>query len=153
MPLTPDRIAYLQQWVGYRNSSLAEAAVAAAFIEQFADRYDDFDFQVAVGEGVKLPSDVHEKWRRQWDWATRKRVDLVGRRGQLSDLIELKDHAAGDAIRQVRQYGDLWPIQPGGPLGDLYVAARTTDPGCAIYAESLGVHLVLLPLAPPAIAS
>jgi hypothetical protein len=145
MPLSVDRLAYLLQRAVDTQSTPEEGAIARDIVQRCAATYDDFRFQVHVGDGQQLLGDYTDAVKRQWFTATMKRVDVVGYVGESVDLIECKLHVDGAAVRQLVEYQRLWIIRPSTPrIGYLFVAGRTGDSGIGEYAQQFGVKVILL---------
>jgi len=145
--MDPQRRAYLIEAAAEAQPYPPEAALAKAWLEANIDQYEDIDWQTRVGPGVQLGGDYAEAIQRMAYQATRKRVDLVAYGAAGATILELKDHVDLAAIRQAREYGDLWQQEPIDPaLAAIVVVGRTGDADIAATAAALGVTVELLPL-------
>jgi hypothetical protein len=145
--MDPQRRAYLIEAAAEAQPYPPEAALAKAWLQAHLDQYDDLDWQVRVGLGVQIGGDYDESIQKMAYHATRKRIDLVAIGAYGATIIELKDHVDLAAVRQARDYADLWQISPiDPPLSAVVVVGRTGDAAIADTAAALGVTVELLPL-------
>lgn len=138
------RLPYFLELATESQSSAVEGALARWWTElHFAD-YDGFAYQKHVGRGQTLEGAADAKAARVWYHATRKRVDLAAYRDGTTTIVEFKDHIDGAAVRQARDYRDLWAIAPSSPpVVAVIVAGRTADPGAAEYASQYDIKVEL----------
>lgn len=82
-------------------------------------------YDVPVGKGVEVAT-AQPKWMKRFaEYATRKRIDIVGRWGLNYYIIEAKPHAGVVALGQVLYYGHAFRKQ-FNPAGDV-IPAIVTD--------------------------
>ena len=144
--MDPTRKQYLIEAATEAQPYPPEAALAKAWLTANLDQYDDLDWQKRVGRGVELGDDYSESIQKMAAQATRKRVDLVAYGELGATIIELKDHVDLAAVRQARDYADLWQIAPiDPPLVAVIVVGRTGDVAIADTAAALGITVELLP--------
>ena len=147
--MDPQRKAYLIECAAEAQPYPPESALAKAWLEANIDQYQDVDWQKRVGRGVELGGDYDPSIQKMAYHATRRRVDLVAYSDLGATIIELKDHVDLAAVRQARDYGDLWHIAPiDPPLVGLVVVGHTGDADIANTAAALGVTVELLPQVP-----
>lgn len=145
--MDPQRRAYLIEAAVEAQPYPPEAALAKAWLQANLDQYQDLDWQVRVGLGVQLGGDYDVSIQKMAYHATRKRADLVAYGDTGATIVELKDHVDLAAVRQAREYGDLWHVDPiDPPLAAVVVVGRTGDAAIADTAAQLGVTVELLPL-------
>jgi hypothetical protein len=148
--MDPQRRAYLIEAAAEAQPYPPEAALAKAWLQAHLDQYDDLDWQVRVGLGVQIGGDYDESIQKMAYHATRKRIDLVALGAYGATIIELKDHVDLAAVRQARDYADLWQVSPiDPPLAAVVVVGRTGDAAIADTAAALGVTVELLPQVKP----
>jgi hypothetical protein len=124
-----------------------EAALARDWLTANIDSFDDIEWQKRVGTGVRLGPEYSPEIQKMAANATRKRVDLVGYKGNQTTLVELKQNVDLAAVRQAAQYAELWRIAPTTPpVAAVLVVGRTGDPDIQAIAAAHGVTVELIAL-------
>jgi hypothetical protein len=143
--MDPKRKTYLIEAAAEAQPYPPEAALAEAWLKANIDQYDDIDWQKRVGPGVDLGPDATPTVQAIAAQASRKRVDLVAYTLDGATIIELKDHVDLAAVRQAREYADLWQLAPiDPPLLAVVVVGHSGDAGIADTAAALGVSVELM---------
>jgi hypothetical protein len=114
-----------------------------SFVFQFPDEYTNCQYDLAVGPGapvdpvvnVATGGDIYELYQRK--------IDVVGRKGSRTDIIEVKPGAGPAAVGQVKFYKKLYleDFKPSGVVRPVIVTDQA-KPGMKEYCENEGVALV-----------
>ncbi len=80
-------------------------------------RFDRYEYNVRLGDGVDPGPTYEDSARKQWILNSMKRVDVVAVKGNFVTLIEVEDNPGLSAIGQVVGYEALWRlrVRRGGP--------------------------------------
>ena len=143
--MSPARKSYLIETAAEAQPYPPESKLAETWLTANADRYQDVDAQVRVGEGVQLGGDYSEGIQKMAYHATRRRVDLVGVLADSVEIIELKDVVDWAAVRQALDYAELWKIAPTTPpVSAVRVVGNTGTADIVSIAAAQGVTVELL---------
>jgi hypothetical protein len=95
------------------------------FIDSYGDSYEFFHYNVRVGED-RFP-DVKEldQYQKMTQDLALKKIDAVGFRAGVWDIIEVRRHAGPGTLGQLMTYETLW-LAYSGPLKP-YVLTIVTD--------------------------
>jgi hypothetical protein len=80
-------------------------------------RFDRYEYNVRIGEGVDPGPSYPDSSRRMWIANSMKRVDVVAVKGGHVAIIEVEENPGMTAFGQLAGYQTLWRnrIQAGGP--------------------------------------
>ena len=81
------------------------------FLDKHMSEYEYFEYDVHVGQGVSLPSDIPPEIRRMALALSRKRIDVVGHQKTRIILFEIKPDAGLSCIGQLLAYLYLYKVQ------------------------------------------
>ena len=81
-----------------------------AFIDSHPDFYSSVDYDVKVGEGRDYSSKPDDVFRKDLELLSKKRIDVVGYRNNVIDVIELKPKAGPRALGQAVSYASLYRL-------------------------------------------
>ena len=78
------------------------------FIQQYPDKFDTVDYDVHVGIGIEPLGELDSKPAEQWKDLTRKRIDVIGWKGEFATIIEVKKRVGLPTLGQVLGYKFLY---------------------------------------------
>jgi hypothetical protein len=80
-------------------------------------RFDRYEYNVRLGDGVDPGPSYPDSSRRQWIANSMKRVDVIAVKGERVTIIEVEENPGLTAFGQLAGYLTLWRrrIQNGGP--------------------------------------
>src|SRR5260370_39344269 len=80
-------------------------------------RFDRYEYNVRLGDGVDPGPSYPDSSRRQWIANSMKRVDVVAVKGERVTIIEVEENPGLTAFGQLAGYVVLWrkPVAGGGP--------------------------------------
>lgn len=112
------------------------------WLYQNSTRFDRYEYNVRLGEGVDPGPSYDDASRRMWILNSMKRADVIAVRGGLVTIIEVEENPGLTAFGQLAGYLALWRqrVQNGGPpmvhftLGveDSFPADLPLDPSPAL---------------------
>lgn len=103
----PPRYPYKQlNW--YPHLSPDEAALWDRFIGQFPDMYDECSYDVKVGKAPPFVTENPDPAMQQQAPLYQYKIDVVGYKGDQTDVIELKKGATMRVFGQVNGYRQLY---------------------------------------------
>lgn len=92
----------------YPHMKPADVAIWERFVGANWDFFDRVDYDLCVGEGADfLPTDEDTPDGRQ-NRLYKRKIDVVGYKGNAVTLIEVKPLADTEALGQIITYGDLY---------------------------------------------
>lgn len=137
----------------YPGLTPKEALVWRAWLREREGSFDRFDYDVHVGDGVRVPEKpitgdpaFDAKMREAFRQATQRRIDCIGFQGNEAWLIEVEDRADARALGQLILYDELAPrsIPNLGPV-QLSVVCRYIGPDMLALFEKQGVVVFVVP--------
>ena len=78
------------------------------FIMQNPDKYEQVQYDVCCGDGAEFDTNLGDSPSSSADKLYRKKIDVVGYKGDSIDIIELKPNAGASALGQVLGYVVLY---------------------------------------------
>lgn len=85
-----------------------ESRIWADFLDAYGDSYDSFFYNVRLGEDRFKPEELADPLKKMQQDLALKRIDAVGRRKGIWDLIEVRRHAGPGSLGQLLTYETLW---------------------------------------------
>ena len=85
-----------------------DIAIWERFLEQHAGEYNGFSYDIKVGKGAEMPQSTPAEYARMADILSKYRIDVVGFKDNLIEIIEVKPEASTVAIGQVVAYVALY---------------------------------------------
>lgn len=141
----PPDFARLLQQIQYPGMTYVETEITRAWLEQFGRGYDSIDFNVRLGEGTPAPAGSLPETERMALALSQKRADIVARRSDGLEILEVKVRAGLGALGQLQGYRILWlKNHPDERRIFLTVLARSCDADTKHVLDSAGVNLVCL---------
>jgi len=95
------------------------------FIRSFPNFYESVDYDLKVGTPRQYPGKDKDIYKKDLEYLSRKRIDVVGYTHNEVHIIEVKPRASFSAIGQVIGYAELYV--PYVPAGMLVSAVIVTD--------------------------
>lgn len=93
----------------YPHLLIEDVALWERFIEQYPEYFDYCDYDVHVGNGMKLDPSWPDNIKYMATTLSQFRIDVVGWKGNSPTIIEVKPRAASKAIGQIIIYRSLFP--------------------------------------------
>jgi hypothetical protein len=96
---------------------LREILIWKNWLYQNSTRFDRYEYNVRLGEGVDPGPSYPDSSRRMWIANSMKRVDVVAVKGERVTIIEVEENPGLTAFGQLTGYLTLWQnrIANGGP--------------------------------------
>jgi len=88
--------------------SIDDIPVWEKFLEEYANAYESFDYDVRVGEGEAPLPTLEPKYKEMARALTQKRIDAIGYREKEIWIFEVKPRAAISALGQIIAYAELY---------------------------------------------
>jgi hypothetical protein len=119
-----------------------EEAIWTRFIDAFPDAYDAVDYDVLVGTGVEPKPEDSEAMKKDKEYLSKKKIDVVGYKAENIYIIEIRPRAGLDMIGKLIAYVELY--RSIAPTGKTIKAVLITDeemPDIRTLAERMGILL------------
>jgi hypothetical protein len=144
-----DRLLRLENYPGMIPE---ESRVLRQFIHRHGALFDEFRFNVRIGEGVELGADFDEKLRRAWTQWTKARPDTIGfKHPNDATIIEVKWDFTNEGVWQILAYRDLYVAAFPAHVVRLVGLGTFATPTARNLAASNGIQLHLYALTPGAV--
>lgn len=108
-----------------------DVAIWERFIEKYPDAYDFVSYDVKVGSGPAHDTVVNPETGGDSINLYKRKIDVVGYKGERIDIIELKPRAGSSALGQVAGYGVLYKKDYTPP----------TEPNLVVITDQLGTDM------------
>ena len=92
----------------YPAMNPGEIVIWRAWLRTHQDLYDSFDYNVRIGEGEDPGPTFADNIRKMWTMNTQFRIDAVGLKGGVPEIIEVEDDVSIRAVGQVMAYKFIW---------------------------------------------
>ena len=92
-----------------------ERTILRDWLRGRVERFESLAFEVRVGPGRACPCTGDAAAASMWRKLTADRADLVARAGDVTWLVEAKEHARIAAVAQLRRYVLLWQTEYPDP--------------------------------------
>lgn len=101
----------------YPAMQLREILIWKQWLYQNSTRFDRYEYNVRLGDGVDPGPSYPESSRRMWIANSMKRVDVIAVKGGHVTIIEVEENPGMAAVNQPLAYAALWRnrVQAGGP--------------------------------------
>jgi hypothetical protein len=124
-----------------------ENIIWATWLASNGSQYDSFEYNVRLGPGVDIGSSHHPNDRKAAQQNTQRRADVIGMRGDLATIFEVKERAHLGAIGQLLGYSNLWlNDNPGAAKPTLIILTGRLSPGVKQTADAQGIACVVIPV-------
>lgn len=119
--------------------------VWSRFIKAYPDRFETVDYDIKVGEGAKVFTTTDEKSRKYWAMLTKKRIDVIGYKGNFVTLIEVKKRAGLYTLGQILGYRFLYHRDnPEMILSPVLVICSSIDIDTADVLKHYGITYIVV---------
>lgn len=92
----------------YPHMFPGDIALWERFLVKFGNQYLGFTYDVKVGAGVAVADDFTREYAFMVESLSKYRIDVVGRRRDVIEIIEVKPEARSSAIGQALTYLELY---------------------------------------------
>jgi hypothetical protein len=101
----------------YPGMQVREILIWKNWLYQNSTRFDRYEYNVRLGDGVDPGPSYPDSSRRMWIANSMKRVDVVAVKGQHVTIIEVEENPGLTAFGQLAGYQTLWRnrVRAGGP--------------------------------------
>lgn len=129
----------------YPHMKPLDQAIWERFISQFPDVYDHVQYDVPVGEVPEHATLPVSDLGGTAEMLYKRKIDVVGFKGDQIDIIELKPSAGLSAIGQVNGYRALY-IRDYSPsvVPKAIIITDSVDPDAGHVAHLQGVQIVVV---------
>lgn len=129
----------------YAHMLPEDHATWTAFLESEQNILDEVWYDVHVGAPMDIPKDSPNYMKAVVEGVSRKRIDVVGRKGYRLFIIEVKPFANMTAIGQVVTYAKLFNKEfTIFPTAAAMIVATRCDRDILDIAESMNIKIVAL---------
>lgn len=91
------------------------AALWRDFLKLYGDKYETFEYNVRVGQGLDPGPSATDEMRAMWKAVTTKRIDVVANREDQTWVIEIEERPGLRTFGQLRGYelliGRYYPVR------------------------------------------
>src|SRR5262245_13986605 len=128
----------------YPERTDGESAVIRDFLLDHLADYDAIDFSVRVGEGIPPDPSHLPGVQRQTTFNSRKRIDILARRGKQPIIVEVKQRVTPASLGQILTYRTLWlEANPDELEPELVVVGRSSDADTIRTLQAHGITVYL----------
>lgn len=121
-----------------------DVAIWERFIENNPDAYDKVIYDFPVGSDPDFDTALGDSSGATAQALYKKRIDVVGLKGDKVDIIELKPNAGASALGQVRAYVELYKRDVSmTPVPRAVLITDTLRSDMDTLAQALGVTLII----------
>jgi hypothetical protein len=93
----------------YEGLNATSIGLWRKWLELYEDRFESFEYNVRIGQGIAAPAGISEEWAKIWQMLTQKRIDVVGERENQTWVIEIEERPGARTFGQVGLYLYLLP--------------------------------------------
>lgn len=129
----------------YPHLMVSDIRIWERFLDLVDHKFESFEYDVHVGEGVKIEDSWEPEVKRMALALSEKRIDVVGWRNGVPTIIEVKPAASMSAIGQVLSYRRLFVRrfkEPTIPL--LMIVTDREVPDTKFLCGVFGIKLVVV---------
>ena len=144
MPLS--QIDYIRTLQNMPVLTPVESAIALAWLNLHWRDYDTVNFNVRLGEGVKLPPGSPDYMQKFVRASTAKRADMILTAGNVATIVEVKVRIGASALGQLLTYQTLLQ-QANSDLAavNLIAAGATIEPDIRAILFNHGISVEVFP--------
>lgn len=129
----------------YPHMMPGDVEIWERFIEANPTAYDKVSYDVKVGSVPSFDTTVNHETGGNADNLYRRKIDVLGYKGEHIDVIELKPRAGTSAVGQVKGYGKLYEREYSAPSPvGLVIITNELLPDMTFLSESEGVRLIIV---------
>lgn len=123
-----------------------EVNVWRSYLLLYEDLFDRFQYDVHVGRGSLPEEGLNDVNTLDFNWLTRKRIDVVGWNGSQPTIFEVREHASLPLIGQLEGYRHLWMRDnPESPVPHKILVCNIARPDDIAVATDQDVTVVVVP--------
>lgn len=129
----------------YPHMKPLDVAIWERFIDQNPNAYETVQYDFNVGDPPPFNTLMDDGEDLNQDALYRLKIDVVGKKGNSIDIIEIKPSAGASAIGQVQSYQKLY-IRDKWGVGKIGMVILTNKimPNMDYLAKSAGVRLIVV---------
>jgi len=92
----------------YPHLKAEETEIWSRFIEKYPDAFESVDYDILVGKGAEVGAGESEEMRKDIEYLTKKKIDVVGYKNNEISVIEIRQRAGLDMVGKVVAYLELY---------------------------------------------
>src|SRR5216684_3200370 len=92
----------------YPAMNPGEIVIFRTWLKTHEDQYQSFDYNVRIGQGEDPGPTFAQNIRDMWVKNTQFRIDAVGVKNGVPEIIEVEDDCSSRAVGQVMAYKFIW---------------------------------------------
>lgn len=129
----------------YPHMKPEDIAIWERFLLRYPDYFDTVDYDYKVGEGNMPTFRQAANMEKGWRDLTQKKIDVVGYKGDMITIVEVKPRARANALGQMWMYDELYKRQENyaGTLRNLIIT-DTPDPDTETVAKSGDIQIIIV---------
>lgn len=122
-----------------------EIGLIERYIERYGDAYDTVAYSYPVGAGAPANPIVNDETEGSVEYLYFRKIDMLCKKGDSIDIIEVKKRAGASAVGQVVGYKDLLELEEK-PLKvrKCIVLTDETNPDLEYIAKMQGVTIIVV---------
>jgi len=144
--MPPPNLAILLVQMQYPGMTYVESEITRAWLNRHGPEYDSIEFNYRLGDGADVGQEYPAEIQRMARLLTQKRADIVARKGDQVELVEVKIRIAFPVIGQLLGYRSLWKRQhPELPVARLLAIGRSVVPDLGPIITEQGIDIECFP--------
>ena len=131
----------------YPHMGRADTYLWAKFLQDFPDRFQDYQYDVRVGRGTLIPDALEEPYRRMATALSQRRIDVLARDDGATVIIEVKPYPGISAVGQLLAYQVLYQNDhPDLPPALLHLICAVLDRDLRTVLHAQNITHTIVPL-------
>ena len=129
----------------YPHLKAEETEIWSRFIEKYPDAFESVEYDVLVGAGAEVEPEESEEMRKDIEYLTKKKIDVVGFKGDEISVIEIRKRAGLDIVGKLVSYVELY--RDIAPVDKALRGILVTDqemPDIKALCEKMGIRFFLV---------
>lgn len=127
----------------YPHLMVSDIRIWEHYLETVNHGFSSFEYDVHVGEGLLVDTEWEPEIKRMAVALSEKRIDVVGWKGEIPVIIEVKPAASMSAIGQVLSYRELYIERFGKSISPLLMIVTDRElPDTKFLCNRFGIRLV-----------
>ena len=120
-----------------------EVRVWRAFLRRYEKVWDSFVYDVHVGRGSLPQDDPKGIFQKNYQWLTKKRIDVVGWRDNHPTIFEVRSRASLPLMGQLLGYRALWMrAHPTDEPPSLFMVCESCSPDDQAVLEENDIEVI-----------
>lgn len=130
----------------FPRMSSEDTEIWKRFLAQYGENFSSFDYDFKVGDGVLPDLPIPEKFLKDFQELTKKRIDAIGYNPSGVTIIEVKPRAGTSGLGQLLTYKNLFvkSYPSTNVVALLLVCEIATDEEIKLY-QQYGITIIILP--------